>query len=263
MPLDTLSRTLENNDFSLHEVLLIVQASELPKRGRQETASALRTIGRAFNKPLERIPAAPRHLAARLAEISPHAIGVTPRRLNNIRSLTRTALNLVRPILRGRNTNPLSPAWTDMLSQLPSRRARTSLSRFAHCCSAYGIDPQSVTAEVFVRFRDGLVDSLLKRPDALFAELLRGWRVAEATAAGLPKVDIVIPDRRNRWTLPWSAFPPSLRADCDTWLSRLAGDDLLDDAPFRPVRPSTINVGKNRSEASHRPWFCGGASRRA
>jgi integrase len=245
MPLDTLSRTLENNDFSLLDVLLVVEAAELPRRQRQEVASALRTIGRAFDKPLERIPADPRHLAARVAEISPHAMGVTPRRLNNIRSLTRVALNLVRPILRGRNTNPLSPAWNDTLRQLPSRRVQISLSRFARHCSARGIDPQSVSEEVFATFRDQLVDSLLKRPNELFAELLRGWRVAQATVAGLPKVDIAIPDRRNRWTLPWSAFPPSLRADCGAWLSRLAGDDLLDEAPFRPARPSTV---KRREE---------------
>jgi hypothetical protein len=52
---------------------------------------------------------------------------------------------------------------------------------------------------------------------------------------------------------PWSDFPPSLRADLQGWLGRLAGDDLfeelledegeesaLDAGPGRPARPITL-----------------------
>jgi integrase len=57
---------------------------------------------------------------------------------------------------------------------------------------------------------------------------------------GWPRVGLKIPDRRDHWTLPWSAFPASLREHCQAWLDRLAGRDVLDEAPFRPVRPSTL-----------------------
>jgi hypothetical protein len=62
---------------------------------------------------------------------------------------------------------------------------------------------------------------------------------AQTTAEDWPKVSYAIPDRRDHWTLLWSAFPASLREDCEAWLDRLAGRDLLEEAPFRPVRPST------------------------
>ena len=140
----------------------------------------------------------------------------------------------------GRNTNPLTPAWDALLRQLASRRLKISLSRFARWCSAAGNEPEAVTETTFLEFRDHLDDALLKHPDSSFAELVRAWRVGQNTVEGWPTVTFTVADRRVRWVLPWSAFPPSFREDCDGWLSRLAGRDLFEDAPFRPVRPSTV-----------------------
>jgi site-specific recombinase XerD len=49
-----------------------------------------------------------------------------------------------------------------------------------------------------------------------------------------------VPPRQDHYTRPWSAFPPSLEADCRCWLQHLGGSDLLDDRPFAPVRPATL-----------------------
>jgi integrase len=241
MPFDSASQPLRTTELTLADVLVAVEAANLTKRRRQEMASALRTIARALDRPLERIPADPRHLSARLKEIAPRAIGVLPRSWNNIRCLAGKALGLVRPMSPGRNTNQLTPRWNALWKQLDSRRVRTSLSRFVHTCSAAGIEPAAVTEGTLAGFRDHLKGStLVKHPDAAFAEMLRGWRVAQDSVDGWPTVSFTIPDRRNRWTLSWSAFAPYLREDCDTWLNRLAGRDLLDELPFRPVRPSTV-----------------------
>ena len=158
----------------------------------------------------------------------------------NVRSRVRKALGLVRPMAPGRNTNQLTPAWEALWRPLESRRFKIALSRFLRWCSAAGIEREAVTETTFVEFRDHLDDALLKHPDATFAELVRAWRVAQRTVEGWPRVDIVLPDRRDHWTLSWSAFPASLREDCNAWLDRLAGRDLFEDAPFRPVRPNTV-----------------------
>jgi integrase len=140
----------------------------------------------------------------------------------------------------GRNTNPLTPAWDALWRPLGSRRVKISLSRFVRRCSAAGIEPEAVNETTFAEFRDHLDDALLKHPNETFAELVRAWRVAHQTVDGWPTVSITIPDRRKRWTLPWSAFPASLHEDCEAWLDRLAGRDLLEEVPFRPVRASTV-----------------------
>ena len=132
--------------------LVAVQLASWPARRRQETESALRTVGRALDKPLERIPADPRHLSARLKEVAPRAIGISPRRWNNVRSMTRAALGLVRPMAPGRNANQPTPSWNALWGPLESKRVKTSLSRFVRFCSAAGIEPDAVTAAIFPSF---------------------------------------------------------------------------------------------------------------
>jgi integrase len=240
MPFDSVSQPLRITELSLSDVLAAVQIADLTNRQRQELASAVRTVGRALDRPLERIQADPRHLAPRLKAVAPRAIGMSPRSWNNIRFRARKALSLVRPMSPGRNTNPLTPSWDGLWGPLESRRVKTSLSRFVRWCSAAGIEPEAVSETTFMEFRDHLGDALLKHPDAVFAELVRGWRVAQTAVNGWPRVGFTIPDRRDRWTLSWSNFPASLREDCKAWLDRLAGRDLLEEAPFRPVRPRTL-----------------------
>ena len=58
-------------ELSLADVLVAVQAADLPTRTRQELSSALRSTGKAVGRPLERIQADPRHLAQRLKAVAP------------------------------------------------------------------------------------------------------------------------------------------------------------------------------------------------
>jgi hypothetical protein len=110
MPFDSVSQPLRITELSLSDVLAAVQIADLTNRQRQELASAVRTVGRALDRPLERIQADPRHLAPRLKAVAPRAIGMSPRSWNNIRFRARKALSLVRPMSPGRNTNPLTRA---------------------------------------------------------------------------------------------------------------------------------------------------------
>ena len=103
-----------------------------------------------------------------------------------------------------------------------------------------GIDPEAVTQETFDEFRIHLDDTLLKSPDAVFAEIARGWRAAQAAVESWPRLAVPIPDRRKVWTLPWTTFPNSLLKDFRDWSNRLAGRDLLEEVPFRPVCPATL-----------------------
>ena len=164
MPFDSTSQSLKITELTLADVLAEVLGADLPNRQRQELASALRTVGRALDRPLERIQADPRHLAPRLKTVAPRAIGMSPRSWSNVRSRLRKALSLVRPVSPGRNTNPLTPAWDALWRPLKSRRVKISLSRFVRRCSSAGIEPEAVAETTFTEFRNHLDDALLKHP---------------------------------------------------------------------------------------------------
>jgi integrase len=233
------SRDHQTREITLADAILALPEAGLPVRRRQEIASALRTLARALDRPPERIPAEPRHLSARLKEIAPRAIGISPRRWNNIRSLIRAGLAVVLPMSPGRNTNALSPSWDALSSQLQSRWVTTSLGRFMRFCSKAGTEPLAVGEATFAEFRTHLDNTLVKDPDAVFRKMVLAWRSAQHAVADWPRVEVTVLDRRKRWTLPWSTFPRSLKQDCDAWLNRLSGRDPLE-APIRPVRASTV-----------------------
>ena len=230
---------------NLADLLATLQASNLPERRRQEIASAIRTAARALGRPPENIPAEARLLASRLKEVAPAAIGISRGRWNNVRALLRAALALMHPISPGRHGNDLLPEWVALSNELTSRSDKIALSRLLHYWSARGISPNAVAEGNFDEYRLHLDRSLLKRPNETFAMTVRAWRRAKAAIEGWPQVSVSIPDRRRQWVFRWDRFPSSLREDCQTWCDRLAGRDLMEDAPFRPVRPVTV---------AHRDW---------
>jgi len=231
---------------SLADLLATVGASDLPERKRQELSSAIRTAARALGRLPENVPADGRLLANRLKDVAPAAIGVSRGRWANIRSLLRTSLALVQPISPGRNQNDLLPEWLAFWNELKSRSDRIALSRVLRFCSARGISPNAVAKETFDDYHLHLERSLLKRPGATFDMTVRAWQRAEVAIPGWPKIGVSIPDRRRQWVAGWDRFPEALRRDCQAWLDRLAGRDLVEDeVSFRPVRPATL---------AHREW---------
>jgi hypothetical protein len=216
----------------------------LTERKRQELGSAIRTVARALDKSPEDLPADGRLLANRLKDVAPAAIGISRGRWNNVLSLLRTALAVFQPISPGRNQNDLSPEWAALSNDL-SRADGIALSRVLHFLSARGIDPDAVTAETFDEYREHIDRSLLKRPSETFAMTARAWRRAATAVEGWPQIAVLIPDRRRHWVAKWDQFPESLHRDCRAWLDRLTGHDMLEEAPFRAVRPATL---------AHREW---------
>jgi hypothetical protein len=207
----------------LADVLAAVRNADLSERRRQEIASALRTVARALGRDLERVPANPRLLSELLREVAPLAIGVSPRRWNNVRSLVRAALALVQPMSPGRHLNDLSADWKQLWQQLSSRRLKMKLSRFLRFCSVRGIEPEAVTEASFTAYRS-YIDSLLKDPDAVFGGTVYAWRAARIAIDAWPRASIPVPKGRN-WTLPWDRFLASLHQDCISWCYQLTGGD--------------------------------------
>jgi integrase len=224
---------------TVYDVYAAVRTTDLPERRKQDILAALNTAARALGKPPDRILAEPRRLLAQLQQVSPQPLGVSPRRWANILSLVRAALAQTHAISTGRSIQRLSESWSTLYRQL-DRWQKLKLSRFLRFCSARDIEPAMVTEATFAAFAAYVDDALLWNPDKIYAAVIDGWGKAQAAVPDWPRLQITRPDRRHRWTLPWSSFPSSLQQECNVYLDRLRGDDPLEEAAFRPVRASTI-----------------------
>src|SRR5262245_23783868 len=161
---------------SLATILAAVAvAPGLTKAQRQDMASAARTAARMLGRPPEQIPADPRLLARRLAEVSPIARGISKRRWANVRSLMLKALALTRPMLPGRQREPISPAWVALSYKL-NRGQATRLSRLLRWLSGRGLTPEAVTTHDLEVFGTELRESTLaKSPEETWRGVGRTW----------------------------------------------------------------------------------------
>ena len=168
-------------------------------------ASAVNTIARVLERSLVEIPVDLRNLNAKLKHISPLAMGMSHGRWNNVRSLFRSALALVRPIMKGRTVEPLSEAWAGLCLLIPVRTDRIRLSRLMRWLSARQITPATVTAEDLAKYYRLLSEeALLRDPSATWTDTVRAWNRSVERIVGWP-----LPARRG--SSP--AFGSSVRLD--------------------------------------------------
>src|SRR5262245_38049686 len=88
-------------------------------------------------------------ISAGLAAVNPIAIGISRKRLANIRSdflAAAKASGVVPAKVKGKAS--LSPAWVDLFARLAGRRAHIGLSRLARYASARGLGPKDINDQV-------------------------------------------------------------------------------------------------------------------
>ena len=144
----------------------LATAEPNPQR-RSEMASAVRTLCRVLGRLPHELPADTALLNRLMRGALPAAVGVTPSRWANVRSLVLRAKSLTGcRIMPGRRLHPLAPAWAALAERLPDHFARTILSRLMRWCSAEGIAPEDVDQAVIERFGRALVRGQLPSPSA-------------------------------------------------------------------------------------------------
>jgi integrase len=224
----------------LADVLDAIARQDLSPTVKRDMASAIRKIGVLLGRNLQEIPADPARLNARFQLIVPSVHGISQQRWANVRSLTLKAIGLVRPVMPGRRLNTMSSAWQVLLDRVEGQSARFRLGPLCRFLSEEGIEPEAVTTDDLLGYRDRLLnESIRSKPELTWDSLLWQWNKAVREIEGFPQVIIERAQRRERKTLDETEFLPSLLADRDAWLDRLQGESLLDEGPVHAVSSST------------------------
>lgn len=215
---------------------------------RRDMASALRGLGDALGLPLVMIPTDPVALRPLLADFPAARANLSPGRWRNIRSLVQRALAHVGlTIVPGRSEQKLPPVWDALLAGLANDGDRYKLGRFGRYCASVGTEPGAVDDAVLIDYLDDLrARSLAAEPERLHRDVIQAWNRCRAIDPAWPESDLLVPDNRDVYALPWDRFPPSLKADVDAWLDHLACTDPLAEWDFKPLKPASLHTRKRQ-----------------
>src|SRR6476646_708665 len=172
-------------------VAIIAAAQELPEQKRRHWTTSLRQIAKAFDKPLEVIPA--RYSAVRADLIQLHEVpaGLTAKTLQNHKSNAKGALlYLAREKGVPEHGAPLTPEWETQRAKIKGSLVRFRLSSFMRFCSANAVAPGEVNESVVDRFID--YRSRCGKPaDTAFRRLMaRAWNANVGTISGWPEAKL-------------------------------------------------------------------------
>ncbi len=131
---------------SLADLLsMVTNDAGLTSRRRVELASTIRKTASWFGLVLSEIPAAPAFLRVRFQRLSPGGVGVSRKRLQNVRSGVSFALQ--RYGLGGNQSYlaPLTGAWKDLARRMHDPYQKVPLTRFFRFLSATKVTPEEVS----------------------------------------------------------------------------------------------------------------------
>jgi integrase len=229
---------------TLADALAVVLADQVRPPSRiRNLASSLRTFGRGVGRGLDMIPATATGLRDAMAMATPLLAGIGAKRWSNVVADVRLVLTDL-GVGPARPSGDLSAAWADLKGRLPAQTLRRRLSTFIAFCDRTRTAPADVTAETLWAFYADLEGSVrAKTPKKTAQKTAVAWNDAVTSVERWPSLTLPVPSWSRTYRLPDGVLPASFEADLARLRDRLSGADLLDDdAPDKPLRPSTLDT---------------------
>jgi len=236
------------------ELIAAIQADlTLPKSRRDNVASSLRRLAGALGKRTEEIHAFAPNLRPLLKDIHPIHLGISTKRLQNIRADVGFAIKHGgRLSAKAPRNPPLSSGWQSLLDSLEWRDRRT-MSRFARWCSAQELEPDGVDDQALAAYDEALAcGTLTKQPRCNVYRVVRTWNRVRSVIPTWPQRELQNPYNVERFVLPETQLPPSFRQDLDNYCRHLAGTDIMAAGGIgKPLRPASIESARYSARYLH------------
>ena len=231
---------------TLAELLDMITADTgLSPRRRTDIASAIRKTSSWFDLSPSVIPATPSFLRGRFKRLSSGGLGVSKKRIQNVRSSINFAIRHFGLSGRRRYREHLSPPWKGLAEMVTGPYQKVPMTRFFYFLSSTGVDPGKVSDAHSKAFFEHLERTSMKDPRTSHQNMCRAWNRAVDEIEGWPQVRLSVPRYRKPWAFRWDAFPESFRTDVDKFFRRQSGEDLFAEGPPRPLAPRTIKTQRD------------------
>jgi integrase len=236
-------------------IIAITAATDLSAQTRRHWCSSLAGIAKAFEQPIELIPARYSAIRARMAVLHHVPLDWVAKTLANHRSNTKAALIWFakeKDVLP--HGVPLSPAWGQLRVQLTDPSTRYRLMPLMRFCSGVRIEPEAVDETVIDRYMDHRAQTTARASDTASRRILaRLWNAGVGRIDGWPKVRLVEPPVKAAEGPGWNDFPQGLRTDIEGYLTGLTRIRRNNAGERRqPCKSSTITTRKRELVAAVR-----------
>jgi integrase len=236
-------------------IMAMAAATDLSEETRRHWRSSLTGIARAFDQPLELIPARYSAIRARMAALHHVPLDWVAKTLANHKSNAKAALiwfSKEKDVLQ--HGVALSPSWDRLRIKLTDPSTRYRLLPLMRFCSGVHIEPDAVDEAVVDRYMDHRARTTARDSDAASRRILaRLWNVAVGKIEGWPRLRLVEPPVKSAEGPTWDDIPEGLRSDIENHLASLnsirrnkAGQRI------RPCKPSTITTRRRELIAAVR-----------
>lgn len=229
------------DSLTLADVIELVQADEDLSIGkRRQITRDIAVACRWFGLAPSGVIAHAMDIRPRFARLSPGGLGVSKKRIQNVRSTIKSALRRV-DVIDGRSFKvPLTSSWQALLNGIESAYLKKKVRCFASLGSAIDVAPGEVDEAFSARLLEAIkADRLGSDPRFVHQNAVRAWNRLAAMPGNWPGTKLQIPRYRR---IPAQPRPEgAIAAAMEAFLIKNATDDPYDlSAPIAPWKPSTV-----------------------
>lgn len=229
--------------MTMSDVLAKLDDVELTGTQHRDLKSAIRTLCRLIDRTPGEVPANISWLQVRLRRVHPVQVGLSEKRLKNIRSGVIKALELCGASrARSEWQSRPTPDWVELLAMGVGQKDTWRLARLAQYCSSIPVPPHAVSDGEVVGLLEALkTETLIANPEVRVRQIVLTWNRMKRNLPAWPQIELTPLRRKELWTYPLEQFPRSFQDDVERWIERLANPDPLNGGgPARPLRPATL-----------------------
>ncbi len=239
-----INEVASEDSTTLEDVIgLLRKDSLLSQPDRDEAIRNIRTACKWFGFEPGDVIAHPMNIRPRFNRLSPGGLGVSRKRIQNVRASVKRSLQRVK-IINGRSFKvPLTEEWNQLLRAITDQYRMKKVRCLASYASATGVQAHEVDDAFADRLHDALLaDRLHREPRIAHQCAIRAWNQLVAEMPGWPQQRLAPVFYRKKKSLD-VCYHPELQAAIDAFLHRNATSDPFDlSAPILPWKASTVET---------------------